>query len=101
MHMVQKDTDPMQWIAATDFLDFLISKHQDVLYDAIARIDSFPDDECYDAWRVIQAEAKYRGRVFSLREEIEWFLTIEHHKYESVLSLKNMVCAFVLGRMRS
>lgn len=95
MQMVQKDIDPMQWIVAADFLDFLISKQRGILYDAIGRIDSFPDGQFYDEWRIIQTEAKYKGRHFSLREEFEWFLAIENHKFETLASLRSMVSKFV------
>lgn len=72
-------------------LQFLISEQTSALEVAIGELDSFPMQKEFDELRRIQHEVKYKGKSFSLLEEIEYFLKVEKRKVEGLLSLKEHV----------
>lgn len=76
-----------------DFLRFLVIDQQQELHSAIGLLDGFPTDADFDELRDVQNDAKYQDRVFSLREEIEWFLSLQTHKIEGLLSLRDHLSA--------
>lgn len=74
-----------------NLLIFLVDNQKNVMHEAIGRLDSFPIHAEFNNLREIQNNAKYNGRTFSLRDEIEYFLSVEKRKIEGLLSLKEHV----------
>lgn len=62
---------------ACDVMNFLIVKQNDVLGDAIERLDSFPDDEVFQEVREIHTKLSYKMKQKQcLENEIQDFLNI-------------------------
>lgn len=72
-------------------LHCLIAEHTNALEVAIKELDSFPIQMEFDELRQIQHDVKYKGKSFSLLEEIEYFLLVDKRKVEGLLSLKEHV----------
>lgn len=75
-------------------LRFLIIDQQQPLSVEIALLDDFPAQlTAFDELRQTHAHIKYRGRQFSLREELECFLKVDHRKTEGLATLREHLAA--------
>lgn len=86
-------TDPQSKVFDTGMalLHFLIAEQTNALEVAIGELDSFPMQKDFDELRQIQHDVKYKGKSFSLLEEIEYFLKVHKRKAEGLSSLKEHV----------
>lgn len=74
--------------SSLECIKFFVVDQKDVLAGEISLLDNFPQDEEFTELRQIQSEVKYRGRTFSLTEEIDYFLKVDHRKIEGLVALK-------------
>lgn len=72
-------------------IKFFVIDQKDVLASEIALLDNFPLDDEFNDLRQIHFEVKYRGRTFSLTEEIDYFLKVDHRKIEGLVALKEQL----------
>lgn len=81
-------TDRSLGETSLECIKFFIIEQKDVLADEISLLDNFPSDDLFNDLRQIHSEVKYRGRTFSLTEEIDYFLSVDHRKIEGLVALK-------------
>lgn len=78
-------------------IKYFVIDQRAVLADEISLLDNFPDNDEFDELRKVHSDVKYGGRTFSLTEEIDYFLKVDHRKIEGLVALKEQVmkCLFV------
>lgn len=74
--------------SSLECIKFFVIDQKDVLAGEISLLDNFPQDDEFNDLRKIHSEVKYRGRTFSLTEEIDYFLKVDHRKIEGLVALK-------------
>lgn len=72
-------------------LNLLIIDQQEVLRDEIAKLDNFPVHEMFNELKNVHHTVKYKGKQFSLVEEVEHFLSMDKRKIEGLISLRENV----------
>ncbi len=77
--------------SALECLRFFVMDQRDALAGEIALLDNFPQDDEFNDLRQIHSEVKYRGRTFSLTEEIDYFLKVDQRKIEGLIALKEQL----------
>lgn len=77
--------------ASLECIKFFVIEQKDALADEISLLDNFPQDDDFDELRQTHFEVKYRGRTFSLMEEIDFFLKVDHRKIEGLVTLKEQL----------
>lgn len=90
MLLIKTDVEQLHTMAMA-FLRFLVVDQKQELYEAIGILDGFPNEEQFEELRMVLYSAKYQNRVFSLRDEIEWFLSVKKHRIERLISLREQV----------
>ncbi|KAJ6636448.1 Serine-protein kinase ATM, partial [Pseudolycoriella hygida] len=74
--------------SALKCIKFFVIDQKSALANEIALLDNFPQNDQFNYLREIHSEVKYGGRTFSLTEEIEYFLKVDHRKIEGLVALK-------------
>lgn len=88
--LVQND-DRLISESALDCIKFFVMEQKVALSGEIALLDNFPQDDQFNELRRVHSEVKYRGRTFTLTEEIDYFLKVEHRKIEGLIALKEQL----------
>lgn len=89
--LIKQSTDSKLATVALRCLEFLVIDNETSLYESIALLDSFPAQAAFDKLRKVQVAVKYGGKVFSLRQEIEYFLKVDVRKLEGLSAIREHV----------